>query len=248
MAVKLVNLANGLSCYTTSEHEVRLIYKEIYEDHCYDGSKLPESPFIVDAGAHIGLFSLYMKQKYPLATILAFEPAPTTYNILHQNLKLNNVAGVKTYDYGLSSKTAAAKFTYFPHLPGNSTLRPEEKVEIRRGFAQRHGEEIAAKVFGDAQEVDIRLQRLSHFLDGCEGLERIDLLKVDVEGVELDVLLGVDDKYWDMICNIMVETCVDSGVKPAIEELLQDKGFIVTTEKAQLLPEKAFIISAYRDS
>ncbi|GKT50416.1 methyltransferase sdnD [Colletotrichum spaethianum] len=248
MTVELVNLSDGLSCYTTSEGEARLIYTEIYEDHCYDGFKLPESPFIVDAGANIGLFSLYMKQKYPLATILAFEPAPETCDILHRNLELNNVAGVETHACGLSSKATAAKLTYFPHLPGNSTTRPEEKVEIRRGFAQRVGEEIAAKVFGDAQEVDIRLQRLSHFLDACKGLERIDLIKVDVEGAELDVLLGMDDKYWEMVCNVVLETCIDSGVKPAIEEILHDKGFIVTTEAAPLLPEKTFIIRAYRDS
>ncbi|KAK1975035.1 FkbM family methyltransferase [Colletotrichum cereale] len=224
MTAELVNLADGLSCYTTSQGEARLIYKEIYEDHCYDGFKLPESPFIVDAGANIGLFSLYMKQKYPLATILAFEPAPETYNILHQNLELNKVAGVKTYAWGLSSDATAAKLTYFPHLPGISTLYPEEKVEVRRRFAQRQSKEIAVEVFGDTQEVDIRLQRLSHFLDGCKGLKRIDLVKVDVEGAELDVLLGVEDKYWDII----LETWVYSGVKTAIEELLHEKGFIVT--------------------
>ncbi|WDK15625.1 FkbM family methyltransferase [Colletotrichum graminicola] len=247
MTVELVNLVNGLSCYTTSQREARLIYKEIYEDRCYDGFNLPDSPFIIDAGANIGLFSLYIKQQCPSATILAFEPAPETYKILRQNLKLNNTAGVKPYACGLSSNATAAKLVYFPHLPGNSTLYPEDKVEIRRRFTQRYSEEVAAEVFGHSQEVDISLQRLSHFLDGYIGLERIDLIKVDVEGAELDVLLGVDDKYWDMVRNVVLETWADSGVKPAIEELLKGKGFDVVIEKTRSLPENTFIIRAYRD-
>ncbi|KAK1979504.1 FkbM family methyltransferase [Colletotrichum cereale] len=249
MTVELASLANGFSCYTTctSKDEASFIYKEIYEDQCYDGTELPESPFIIDAGANIGLFSLYMKKKYPSATILAFEPAPETYDVLRRNLELHNMSEVETYAYGLSSKATTTKLTYYPNLPGNSTLRPKEKVELKSAIAEHFGEAAANHNFAGAQEIEINLQRLSHFLGSREGLEKIDLLKIDVEGAELDVLLGVDDIHWNMTRNIVLETAVNSGVKPEIEKLLRDKGFIVTSEGACWAPANFFMIHARRD-
>ncbi|KAK1966767.1 FkbM family methyltransferase [Colletotrichum eremochloae] len=247
MTAELASLASGFSCYTTSKDEAGFIYKEIYDDKCYDGTELPESPFIIDAGANIGLFSVYMKQKYPSATILAFEPAPETYDILRRNLELHNVSDVETYAYGLSLKATTTKFTYFPNLPGNSTLHPEEKVELRNAIAEHFGEEAANHNFAGAEEIDVNLQRLSHFLGSHDGLERIDLLKIDVEGAELDVLLGLDDIHWDMIRNVVLETSVNSGVKAEIEKLLRDKGFIVSSEGACWAPAQIFMIRARRD-
>ncbi|KAK2034914.1 FkbM family methyltransferase [Colletotrichum zoysiae] len=248
MTVELSSLADGFSCYTTSKDEASFIYKEIYQDKCYDGFELPESPFIIDAGANIGLFSVYMKQKHPSATILAFEPAPQAYDLLRRNLELHHVSDVETHAFGLSSKATTAKFTYFPNLPGNSTLRPEEKVELRRAIAEHLGEEVANHNFAGAQEIDVDLQRLSHFLSGRDGLERIDLLKIDVEGAELDVLLGLDDIHWGMTRNVVLETSVNSGVKPEIERLLRNKGFIVTSEGASWALGQVFTIRARRDN
>ena len=135
MTVELMEFANT-SCYTTSKYEAGFIYKEIFEDHCYDGPTLPEAPFIVDAGANIGLFSLYMKQKYPQSKILAFEPAPETFDILCRNLTLHNISDVETFPFGLASKASTEKLTYFPKLPGNSTLVPEEKKQLREEVAK----------------------------------------------------------------------------------------------------------------
>ncbi|WDK14859.1 FkbM family methyltransferase [Colletotrichum graminicola] len=246
--MELVGLANGFSCYTTSKNEATFIYKEIYIDKCYDGPKLPDLPFIIDVGANIGLFSIYMKQKHPSATILAFEPAPKIYDLLCRNLELHNVFGVKTYAYGLSSKAATTKFTYFPNSPGNSTLYPEQKVELRRAITEHFGEEAANYYFTGAQEIDVNLQRLSHFLGSCDTLRRIDLLKIDVEGAELDALLGLDDTDWDKIYNVIIETSVNSGVKPDVQKLLRDKGFVVTSEGACWAPNQFFMIRAYRDN
>ncbi|RWA06966.1 hypothetical protein EKO27_g8138, partial [Xylaria grammica] len=84
------------SCYATSEEEAKFIYKEIFEDGCYDVAGLPEAPFVVDAGANIGMFSLFVKQKFPAAKVLAFEPAPETYSILRRNLELHGLSDVET--------------------------------------------------------------------------------------------------------------------------------------------------------
>ncbi|KAI0182867.1 S-adenosyl-L-methionine-dependent methyltransferase, partial [Xylaria flabelliformis] len=109
------------SCYASHADEARFIYKEIYGGGCYDVPGLCEAPFVIDVGVNIGLCSLYMKQKFPSARILAFEPAPETYNTPCQNLALHNISDVESLQYGCATNPGTAKLTLFPNLPGNST-------------------------------------------------------------------------------------------------------------------------------
>lgn len=69
-----------------------------------------------------------------------------------------------------------------------------------------------------------RFEPLSKFLDETSGVEKIDLLKIDVEGAELGVLRGPSDVHWGKVKNVVLEATQSSGDLARIEELLKAKG------------------------
>jgi FkbM family methyltransferase len=233
MVLHLLELADGFSCYVSGgangEFEGRGVYQEIFQGRCYDGPELSEAPFIIDAGGHIGLFSLYMKQKYPRSKIIAFEPAPETFDALSRNLERHNVSDVVTYPYGLASKSGTEILTYYPVSHANTTFVPQEKELQKKMFADAVGQDFMHTMY-EAMEIPVPVNRLSHFLSNHHvDVRQIDLLKVDVEGMELEVLGGLDDAHWALVRNVVMEVSDLYGLLSKIEHLLRSKGFMVTS-------------------
>lgn len=242
---KLVKFgATQYYCY--SPKEAYCIHREIFENGWYDITSLPVNPFVIDAGANVGLFSVFVKQRYPLARIMAFEPAPLSFDALSRNAKSEQLQDVQIFNVCLSSEDSIATLTYLPNPLVNSTLPPKEQQKFYEESITKHGTGTSDSPFVTPYEVDIQLRRLSSFLDRQEGLNAIDLLKVSVEGVELDVLRGIDDVHWQLVSNVVVEMWEESGDLGTIEDLLQRKGFAIKTEAAPWAP-KLYMITAKRN-
>ena len=73
------------------------------------------------------------------------------------------------------------------------------------------------------EKVECRLRRLSDVLRE-EGAEAVDVLKVDVEGAEMEVLQGIDDEHWAALRCAVVEVHDVGGRLAAIQALLLKHG------------------------
>ena len=73
------------------------------------------------------------------------------------------------------------------------------------------------------EEVHAEISTLGEVLREAD-VPRIDLLKIDVEGRELDVLLGIDAATWPTIRQVVMETTTRGGKHEEIVQLLREYG------------------------
>ncbi|MFI2431145.1 FkbM family methyltransferase [Streptomyces sp. NPDC018693] len=229
--IRLIELAPGFSCYAAEEATARFGYREIFEDddsYCLD--HLPDPPVVVDVGAGIGLFTLFVKRRWPRARVIAFEPVPGNVRLLRRNLALHGVAeDVVVHRACLGARpAAAADFTHVPRLAGNSTLHPAQLAAARRLMARHAGDGKAAELFA-TEPMAVEVETFSQALGRSAADGRIDLVKIDAEGAELDVLHGIAEEDWPRIGALLIET---DGKREAVERILGERGLSVRSVRA----------------
>lgn len=138
----------------------------------------------VDLGANIGFFSLFASKLVgPTGRVYAVEPAPETYRALVENLERNGVANV------VAKQVAAGA------VRGEAVLR-DVRGQYLRGAASimRGPEEFTDETAWPP--VTVSVAPVTQIVDSGD-LGRVRLIKIDVEGAEVDVLTGLEDVFVD---------------------------------------------------
>jgi FkbM family methyltransferase len=149
---------------------------------------------------------------------------------------------------GLSSRAADVDFASHPHFSIWSTqdaafaearveritadlpraLDTHESWAVRACFPRALARFAAGYVLrgklGVTRSVRVRLERLSAVIGARPGLDVIDFLKVDVEGAEVDVLLGISAEHWPRIQQVALEV-ENFKTKDAVLDILRSHGF-----------------------
>jgi FkbM family methyltransferase len=86
----------------------------------------------------------------------------------------------------------------------------------------RAGRWLSRRIMG-VEEVKARLETLDDVVTRA-GIERIDLLKIDVEGPELEVLMGIGPRTWPLIKQVVLETHDRDGRLAKIDARLRANG------------------------
>src|SRR5437879_7768343 len=129
---------------------------------------------VVDAGAHIGLYTLRAATK--AATVVAIEPDPSNRSLLERNIRLNGFSNIIVVPRALSSRSGTRTLSLAGRAnTGVSSLDPDS-------FASPRTTGFVGGVLVETTTLDELVSSL--------GLTRIDWLKIDVERHELAVLSG----------------------------------------------------------
>lgn len=156
----------GLKITYRDEYELNTLIDEIWRRRTYYADLETNNPTIIDAGAHIGLATLYLHTLYPHAKFICIEPNPTNLPLLRQNLQENGVENVTIIPKALSDHEGTVNFFTHPDWTVFSSTKSggwtgEEKGEM----------------------LEVECTTLSSLIN-----EPIDLLKIDVEGEETKVI------------------------------------------------------------
>jgi FkbM family methyltransferase len=233
-----------IACQTATE--ARFLYRDIFEKeiYCRHGISLSEAEVVFDVGANIGLFSLFVSQRCPQARIYAFEPAPPLFEILQKNVKRCG-ATVELFNCGLAAAAATAELTFYPSSSAMSSFHAdleEEKQALRTVMVNqlRGGEPGMEEVMKHADDLLDERLRSSTFVCPLRPLsdiirehaiQRIDLLKIDVQKCELEVIQGIDDEHWPLIRQIVLELHNTEGQYRGLRKTLEEHGFHVFAEQ-----------------
>ncbi|OEV03687.1 FkbM family methyltransferase [Streptomyces oceani] len=249
-----VQIADGVSFFVpqpTSRQSAELgfSYNEIFEDCRYVryGIQLTDCARIVDAGANVGLFTIFAKQQSPAAEVLAVEPIPAIHRALRANLEAYAIKGVDTPRTALGAEhEREVPFTFYPETPGESTRYPEQKRAGQDLTEQQLGHTEMAAVPREVA-VAAEVNRLSALLRDWAPREPVDLLKIDVEGAELDVMEGLDPADWQRTRQVVVEVQDVCGRLDRIIDELDSRDFSVMVERSRLSEVyRSFMVYATR--
>lgn len=241
-------LPDGAPVAHLNRSETDYLYNEIFVLQAYLRHGITARPgdCIVDVGANIGLFTVFASRLADGLRIVALEPNPAAFACLEANAKAWG-AEVTCLPCGLSSEEKSAELTFFEGmslLSGFYADAASERAVVETyvlnqqpvpagdaRIAGQIGELIDARM--RASKVPARLRTLSQVI-AEQAIERIDLLKINVEKSELDVLRGIAPQDWPKVRQMVIEVDRIHNLGP-ITALLAQHGFECLVEQDPLL-------------
>jgi FkbM family methyltransferase len=269
--MKETMIFDQMNIFCLQESEAQYLSKEVHE-YCQHGIQLTDQATVFDVGANIGVFALWLHQCYPkTVTVYSFEPIPAIFAVLKQNAQRFGAQHLIPLPYGLSNISRTANFTYYPQATVWSTAYPETAFAQREQTKQatlRNLENaprwlrllphqiwsaiielILRRVLRKVQQVSCQLKTVSAVIEEL-NIQKVDLLKIDVEYAELEVLLGIEPQDWEKIHQIVMEVHdIDNQVNQ-ITTLLSGHNFnpIIVEQQDVLQGTNIFLIYARRVS
>jgi FkbM family methyltransferase len=179
-------LHDGISFHVQSRtFDVRII-NEIWIDKIYT----PEPDFairegwnVVDVGAQKGIFAVFAASRAPSVKVYAFEPSPASFACLCHNIRLNNLENVMALNAAIASRNGEATLHLAEDSACNSLIGRTD-VELRG-------------------KVAVETWPLSRVLEMVKG--KVHLLKMDIEGMEFEVLSACPGEMLQTVERISME-------------------------------------------
>ncbi|PTN34155.1 FkbM family methyltransferase [Desulfonatronum sp. SC1] len=144
--------------YFADLHSFYFELDQIFIKNLYGFRTEEQSPVIVDCGAHVGLASLYFARRYPRSEIHAFEADPDIHRLFQSNIQSAKLNNVTSHAKAVWADNNGVCF----RLSGDDS--------------------------GHISNTDGTIIPSIRLRDYLEQFERIDMLKLDVEGAEFEII------------------------------------------------------------
>ena len=195
----------GVQCKLRSGSADVMVFEQVFLFDDYKIKFKIDPKFIIDAGAHIGMASLYFANRFPDAQIICLEPEAENFNLLSRNTQhLPNITPLNTALWEYSGKV------YLDNPRANTwAFRVSEKHS-----------EVAVSTL-DIESILNQYQQA-----------KVDILKIDIEGSE-KTLFENNPSWTDRVDYIVIETHdhIQPGATSSIEaavasdmQLIQSQG------------------------
>jgi FkbM family methyltransferase len=137
----------------------------------YLGDLISPGTVVVDAGANCGIYTVAAARLVgPSGRVLSFEPGMESYSVLQKNIEMNRFQNVRAYRVALSDQDGSARLYHDQRGPASFSLGNPNDEESRYE--------------------DVPTRTLSAVLEE-EAVDRVALIKLDVEGAEELILRGM---------------------------------------------------------
>ena len=143
--------------------------------YCHEAIKEISNPIIFDIGANIGTFTTWMAKAFPEGKVYCFEPQREVFKMLCGNASINNLYNVYPYNVALGKENNKIEFeepNYFQKNDFGTFSLVEDVITEKTN-----------------NKIVVQVNTLDWFLE-YYNIPKVHLLKIDVEGMDIDVLMG----------------------------------------------------------
>ena len=206
-----------LSLNLSGNLERCLYFSGTYEDDYlrFLESEVRPGDTYIDIGAHIGLDAFVVAKAIRTGRVVCFEPSSDTADVLRQGIVTNGLQGlVEVVEVGLANETGTLELRADPDfLEGDSAVR--------------------SRYNSGAVVASARLRRFDDWATE-DGLARMDVVKLDIEGCEYDALLGMAESLRRLKPRSIIVELGEVRLRQAgttahmIDDLLGEYGYVRT--------------------
>lgn len=118
---------------------------------------------VFDVGGNIGYYALMLADSNKSCKVHTFEPVPINYDVLCLNLHLNGISNVITNQFALGSFDGESQFSHSVDGAFSSIISVGRRDELK--------------------SIKIKVRKLDSYIEENK-LEKVDIVKVDIEGAE----------------------------------------------------------------
>lgn len=158
-------------------NEKRKIFKNEYDDLVFLFDKLNKEPKVIfDCGANIGFVTYQFQKRFKGSSIYSFEPNPSVFSVLKNSTSTSK--NIHVFNTGIGNEVSNLNFYKNNNTGTSSFLEPND-------FHKAH---LARKY----EKIEVPIITIGEFCKK-ENIDEINILKLDIEGYELNALKGCEE-------------------------------------------------------